>query len=109
LTLGQQPLEKGATLLLLLGAANRDPAVFDSPDEFRSDRKPNHHLAFGEGPHFCMGAALARLEARVALTAILREEPLHRDPASTARRGANFSLRGFDHLPVCWATEYAQR
>ncbi len=59
----------GARVLLSLGAANRDPQVFDDPDEFRVDRNPSEHIAFGFGAHLCLGAQLTRMEAR----AILRE------------------------------------
>jgi cytochrome P450 len=54
------------------GRANRDPAVFDGPDEIRLDRKPNPHLAFGSGPHACLGNAHARLVARTLLTELAR-------------------------------------
>jgi len=97
LELGGQSLRPGDNLLLLIGAANRDGEVFEKPDAFLLERKPNHHLAFGEGPHFCLGAALARLEASLAFRALL-SYPLHL--AGQPHRGANFSLRGFDHLPV---------
>ena len=52
-------------------SANRDAAVFDNPFEFRIDRRPNNHVGFGHGPHFCLGANLARLEIDVMLNAIL--------------------------------------
>lgn len=61
-------VEAGTPVRTYIGSANRDPAVFDRPDEFRPDRDPNPHLAFGRGIHFCLGAALARLEARIALS-----------------------------------------
>ncbi|MFI2477174.1 cytochrome P450 [Nocardia xishanensis] len=71
-TLGGVDLPAGAHLLLLWGAANRDPAVFPDADRLRLDRTVQRgHLAFGKGVHFCVGAALARLEARVALGALL--------------------------------------
>ncbi|SFR64423.1 cytochrome P450 [Halogeometricum limi] len=57
----------GDAVVPWLGSANRDPAVFDAPDEFRIDRTPNSHLGFGRGTHYCLGAPLARLEARIAL------------------------------------------
>jgi hypothetical protein len=65
-------LPRGATLGLLFGSANRDGAVFPEPDRFDVTRAPRDHLAFGHGVHYCLGAALARLEARSAFTALLR-------------------------------------
>lgn len=65
--LAGEPIEAGDRLGLWIGAANRDPSVFDRPDEFVPDRRPNQHIGFGYGSHFCLGAHLARLEARVAL------------------------------------------
>ena len=66
------PLPKDGHLLLLWGSANRDPAAFDDPDQLQLDR-PNlrNHLAFGKGLHFCVGAALARTEARIGITTLL--------------------------------------
>jgi len=71
-TLGGTELPAGSRLLLLWGAANRDPAQFDAPHEFRLDRPGGKgHLTFGKGAHFCVGAALARLEAQIVLRAVL--------------------------------------
>jgi len=64
-------IKKGDQVAALIGAANRDPDMFPDPDTFDVRRNPNRHLAFGNGPHFCMGASLARLEARVAFRLIL--------------------------------------
>ena len=61
----------GSTVMPLLGSANRDPEAFDAPDRFDITRSPNHHLGFGHGAHFCLGANLARLEARIAVHALL--------------------------------------
>ena len=69
-----QRMEAGQTVLLCYPSANRDPDQFHDPDRFIVDRKP-HHLAFGIGPHFCLGANLARMEMRVAFTEILRRLP----------------------------------
>ena len=66
---GPVTIPAGARVLLSLGAANRDPQVFDEPDEFRVDRNPTEHLAFGFGAHLCLGAQLTRMEAQ----AVLRE------------------------------------
>lgn len=71
-TLGGTDLPAGSRLLLLWGAANRDPAHFDAPNEFRLDRPGGKgHITFGKGLHFCIGAALARLEAQIVLRAVL--------------------------------------
>jgi len=61
----------GARVILLIGAANRDPAVFRDPGEFRLDRKPNRQIAFGFGPHMCIGQHLAKQELRVMLEELL--------------------------------------
>lgn len=99
-TLGGQDLRAGETVLVLLGAANRDPRVFADPDSFVPDRTPNHHVAFGEGPHYCLGASLARLEVRVALEEVLPRRPRVDGPL---RRQANFTLRGWQTLSVTFA------
>jgi cytochrome P450 len=73
-TLGGVDLPGGSHLLLLWGSANRDPKAFEAPDELRLDRPSGKaHLGFGRGDHFCLGAALARLEAKIALTRLLSE------------------------------------
>jgi cytochrome P450 len=72
--LGGKPLEKGEKILLLYPSANRDATVFPDPDAFRVERNP-HHLGFGLGNHFCMGANLARMEMRVAFAELLRRLP----------------------------------
>jgi len=66
---------KGEQIAALLGAANRDPAVFADPDTFDAARDPNPHLGFGAGLHFCLGAPLARIELQAGLTALLDHAP----------------------------------
>jgi cytochrome P450 len=70
--LGETQLHEGDWVVLAFGAANRDPNVFECPDQVVLDRSPNHHLGFGSGVHRCIGSFLAKLEMRVALEEILR-------------------------------------
>ncbi|WP_135457538.1 cytochrome P450 [Mycobacterium sp. DL99] len=87
-------------LLLLWGAANRDDAVFEYPNEFRLDR-PNtkNHLAFGKGGHFCLGAALARLEARIVMSSLLGTDNTIR-PAGDAEWQPSLLVRRLRQLPL---------
>lgn len=88
-------------LLLLLGAANRDPAHFSHPDQLDITRADNRHLAFGHGPHFCLGAALARLEARITIGSVL-ERCAGLELAGVPTRRPHFYLRGLTSLPVAF-------
>jgi unspecific monooxygenase len=92
-------VEEGQRIAALLGAANRDPAVFDQPDEFRVDRTPNSHLAFGVGVHFCLGAPLARMELAESLPALFETFPDLALTAEPESRGT-FVLRGFRTVSV---------
>ena len=82
--IGGVPLAAGAKVLLSWASANRDPEAFSCPDEFVYDRPNNRHLAFGAGPHRCLGAHLARLELRVVLEEMLRRLPPWRVPDPSA-------------------------
>jgi cytochrome P450 len=75
ITLHGVTIPKGEAVLPLLGAANRDPAVFDNPDTFDITRTPNKHLGFGYGIHYCLGRPLARIEAQIALKTLLDRNP----------------------------------
>jgi cytochrome P450 len=92
-------IRRGDVVLGCIGAANRDPAVFDAPDALVVRRDPNPHLAFGLGTHFCPGAQVSRLEGRVALPALLERFPRLRLAGSPTRRRTAV-LRGLEHLPV---------
>ncbi len=73
--LGDQRLKEGDVAFQMLGAANRDPEVFSQPDTFDIRREPNRHIAFGLGPHFCIGAPLSRAEGQIALTTLATRMP----------------------------------
>ena len=72
---GGHAIRTGDQLWLSIMGANHDPGIFDAPEELRLDRNPNPHVSFGGGPHFCLGAALARVEARLALTQLFERFP----------------------------------
>ena len=92
-------VERGQKIAALLGAANRDPAVFDQPDEMDLARQPNQHLAFGAGVHFCLGAPLARMELAESLAALFATYPTLRLVGEPESRGT-FVLRGFRRVSV---------
>jgi cytochrome P450 len=94
-------LHSGDTLLLVPGSAHRDERVFDEPDEFRIGREIGSKLlSFGSGAHFCLGAHLARMEARVALNELLVNVRDFAVDDANAVRVHSSSVRGFAHLPI---------
>jgi cholest-4-en-3-one 26-monooxygenase len=94
-------VKAGDELLLMYPSANRDEAVFDEPQRFDVGREPNPHVAFGFGTHFCLGAALARLEIRVMFEELLPRLPdLRLAPGAAPERIPNAFVRGFRSLPV---------
>jgi len=90
----------GSAMLLLNGSGNRDERVFDDLDRFDVRRNVAHHLAFGHGIHFCLGAALARLEGRVAMQELLARFPNFHVDDSVAKRGRTSTVRGWESLPI---------
>ncbi len=103
LTLHGVTAPAGSQLLLGLGAANRDERVFTDPDRFDLDRDPaelQQSMSFGGGRHFCLGANLARLEARVVLTSLVRRAATIEADHGEAVRFYSANVRGFAHLPV---------
>ena len=94
------PVAKDRRVLLSFPAANRDPSVFDAPDEVRLDREHNRHVAFGSGIHRCAGSNLARMELRVALQAWLEKIPEYRLADPTAVTWAGGQVRGPRSVPV---------
>lgn len=94
--IGGVNIPAGSVLTLCIGAANRDPAVFDSPDDFRVNRPENPHLAFGSGVHTCAGLAVARLEGKIALLRLFERFPGLRVARSLRAERARF--RGYASL-----------
>jgi cytochrome P450 family 142 subfamily A polypeptide 1 len=98
-----ETLREGDQVILMYPAANRDPAAFEAPDRFDVRREPNPHLAFGFGPHYCMGASLARLELRVMFSELLARLPdVHLAGDLLPRRSSNF-ISGPEAMPVAFA------
>jgi cytochrome P450 len=90
---------EGSVMLLLNGSANRDEVQYDEPDRFDIHRNPRH-LSFGHGLHFCLGAALARMEGRVALEEVIKRFPDWEVDYASAARAHTASVRGWARLPV---------
>ena len=99
IALGSRELPAGDFVTLGVGAANRDPAQFADPDALDIARKPNLHVAFGHGAHACAGMNVARLEARIAIGALVARFP-RLDAAGPPQRDRRVRFRGFVHLPV---------
>jgi nocardicin N-oxygenase len=104
ITLGDVVIPKGSSVIPAVDSANQDPAVFPDPGEFDITRADNPHLTFSAGPHFCLGASLARAELRIATESLLRRFPGLSPvlPASELRRQEGTLLEGFVQLPVTW-------
>jgi cytochrome P450 len=95
-----QTVPAGSAMLLMLASANRDERHFERPDEFDIHRKSQQHVTFGVGAHFCLGAALARLEGRVALDEVLTRFPEWNVDLDNAHRAPTSTVRGWDSMPA---------
>lgn len=106
--LGEHTIPSGSVVVLCTGAANHDAAVFPSPSDLNWQRQQNPHLAFGGGIHYCLGAQLARVEARIGLRAVLDRLGLP-ELDRTPKRRPSFTIRGFEHLHLNWTANSAAR
>ncbi|WP_082956240.1 cytochrome P450 [Mycobacterium sp. E787] len=97
--IGDVTIPTGSRVLLSFGAANRDPTAFDDPDEYRADRDPRTHVAFGYGAHMCLGAPLARMEAQAVLRQLVTRVA-RIIPEGATQWSTHSSLRGPTHLPI---------
>ncbi|BAZ51605.1 cytochrome P450 like protein [Nostoc sp. NIES-4103] len=100
LEIGNQTIPAGEKLILCLGAANRDPEQFPNPDEFNIKRYQDSHLAFGDGIHYCLGAALARVQAQIAINTLLQEFSDLQLASDNLEWRKNIALRGLKTLPI---------
>jgi cytochrome P450 family 142 subfamily A polypeptide 1 len=99
-----EKIREGDQVLLMYASANRDEDVFDAPERFDVERDPNPHLAFGFGPHFCLGASLARLNLRVMFEELLRRVPdMELAPGAELTRTPSSFMRGLVSMPVEFA------
>jgi hypothetical protein len=99
MALGGTTLPAGTPITIGIGAANRDSAQFSGPDRFDVARKPNRHVAFGQGDHVCVGMNVARMEGRIAFSRLLARFP-NIELADTPERDRRIRFRGFRKLPI---------
>lgn len=104
-----QHIPKGQFVMLLMGSANRDEAQYPQPDQLNLLRQDNRHLGFGYGPHFCLGAPLARLEAQVAFPELLRHLRNPQLATPTLHWRDNFSVRGLLNMPITFEPQTMSR
>jgi cytochrome P450 len=103
--LNGQTIQAGEQVISWVGSANRDVAQFERPEDFISDRKPNRHMGFGFGIHFCLGAPLARLEARIVLHTLLQHmERVQLVPGTVLQPIQSAFVFGVKHYPIQFNT-----
>jgi len=96
-----QVIPAGAPVVAWIGSANHDEGQFPEPEQFNTSRSPNRHIAFGQGIHFCLGAPLARLEAKIALAAMVeRFKSFALEPGAEVHRQPSLIVYGVDCLPI---------
>jgi cytochrome P450 len=100
--IGGKLIRRGDSVLFVLPAANHDPAVFPEPDRLDLTRNAKHHLAFAHGPHYCLGAHLARLEIQSAITALIRHDFAAVPGGFEWRQSVSF--RGLERLRITFAS-----
>jgi cytochrome P450 len=105
--IGEKTIRAGDFVVVLMGAANRDPAEFPDPDRLDIGRADNRHVTFGQGIHHCLGADLARLNTQVSLTTLLRRFPDWSITDDAPPRKPNVVSRGFVSLPLSLGTRHA--
>ena len=93
-------IQKGQTVTMLLGSANHDPEKFPDPDTLDIERQPNQHLSFGFGTHFCLGAQLARIEAKIAFRAMMQRLPEMQLDTDCIEYQPAMGIRSLKSLPV---------
>ncbi|NMG07495.1 cytochrome P450 [Brasilonema sp. UFV-L1] len=98
--IGNQTIKTGEKIILCLGSANRDPAQFPDPDQFNINRCQDNHLAFGDGIHSCLGSALARAQAQIAINTLVQQFPDLKLVPDKLEWRKNIALRGLKTLPV---------
>jgi cytochrome P450 len=96
------PMKRGDKVLMAFPAGNRDPEMFEDPDEFRIDRLKNRHFAFGSGIHRCLGSNLARMELSVAIETFLERVPTFELADADAVTWTGGQVRGPRRLPIRW-------
>ena len=98
---GGQPIRSGQKVVVSFASANRDETVFAAPDRFDIRRRPNPHLVFGHGPHFCLGAHLARVQMRALFAEVLARTSALTPAGRPSYLRSNFQ-RGVKRLPIAW-------